>query len=98
MLRFTPRDTTALSITFGTDLPATTRRRLIVLRGTAADNTSLAHVEIKRGKKPFRSATGLATRRFRAPLAPGRNVFKVRARDAANNVSPVIRLRLTRVP
>lgn len=60
----------------------------IFLRGTAADNRRLNRVEIHQtGDRP-RRARGKPSRWFDfAKLGPGRNVFSIRATDAAGNRS-----------
>jgi sugar lactone lactonase YvrE len=69
------------------------------LRGRATDaGGTLARVQVKVNRRPYRNAAGLANWRFFANLQPGRNVIFVRAVDVSGAMSSAVRLTITRIP
>jgi hypothetical protein len=59
----------------------------VALMGTASDNQGLARVEVQQGTNEFVPATGMNNWVATFLLAPGTNVFRVRATDASGNHS-----------
>ena len=67
------------------------------LRGTASDNVGVTRVQVKVGSKAYRNVGGRLTRWSKVVnLKRGVNVVRVRAQDAAGNVSTVRTVRLVR--
>lgn len=65
------------------------------LKGSA--NAATARVELKVGRKPYRSARGVQRWKFTASLSKGRNVITARGLNADGLPSPLVRVRVTRV-
>jgi sugar lactone lactonase YvrE len=71
----------------------------VLLRGRAADaGGTLARVQVKVNRRPYRNAAGLANWRFFANLQSGRNAILVRAVDVSGTMSSAVRLTITRTP
>lgn len=67
------------------------------LRGTASDNVGVARVQVKIGNKAYRNVGGRLSRWSKVVnLKRGVNVVRVRAQDAAGNVSAVRTVRFVR--
>jgi hypothetical protein len=60
----------------------------VTLRGTASDRSGVTNVEYQLNSEPFVPATGTSTWEAMLSLLPGTNVVRVRATDAAGNISP----------
>jgi len=103
VLRFSPITTPGATphprvVVPGPKVYSTTAARAL-LRGRASDaGGTLSRVQVKVGHRPYANATGRATWRFFANLAPGRNVIFVRAVDASGAMSSAVRLTITRTP
>jgi hypothetical protein len=61
-----------------------------ILRGTASDRGGVTNVEYQLNSDPFVSATGTSSWQAQLSLVPGTNIVRVRAADAAGNVSLLI--------
>ena len=81
-------DATAPSVAFTS--PASNAKftnAVVAVTGTASDNVALTRVEYQLGNGPFVVATGSSNWSANITLASGTNTLRVRAIDAAGNVS-----------
>lgn len=60
---------------------------MVVLQGTASDKNGITNVEYQLNSSPFLPATGTGSWQAQLSLLPGPNVVRVRAMDAAGNIS-----------
>ncbi len=95
VLRFPP-DITKPTLTVTSNVPKTTTKAKLTVKGTASDNSSVAKVQFQVNGGTAQNATGTTTWQFKASLKPGKNTIKVFAVDSVGNKSVIKTLKVTR--
>ena len=95
VLRFAP-DTKKPTLTVTSNVPSSTTKAKLTVKGTASDNSSVSKVQFQLNGGTAQNATGTTTWQFKASLKPGKNTIKVFAVDSVGNKSVIKTLKVTR--
>ncbi len=85
VLRF-PVDATVPTLALTGKAPKSVKK-IVTLKGTAADANGIATVQFRIGTGPLRTATGTQNWNFKATLKKGKNTVTIFATDTVGNVS-----------
>lgn len=88
VLRFPP-DVTKPLLAVTTNVPATTTKKKLTIKGTASDTYGISKVQYRIGQGPLKDATGTTSWQFSAKLAVGKNKISIFAVDSVGNKSLV---------
>jgi hypothetical protein len=92
----TSPDTMAPTIRLNGPAKRPTRKKLIRINGTSADNIAVARVEYRQGNGGYRAATGTSPWRISARLKIGANKLFIRSVDSSGNRSAIVRVLIRR--
>jgi sugar lactone lactonase YvrE len=95
VLRF-PADTTKPSITVTSNVPGSTTKAKLTVKGTASDAYGISKVQFQVNGASAQDATGTTTWEFKANLKVGKNTIKVFAVDSVGNRSVIKTLKVSR--
>lgn len=95
-LRFASQDDAAPTIRIKGRRKLTTTHAQLVVSGIAGDDVGVTRVTVQAGRKAAKKAAGTTAWRRRIALAPGRNVVRALAFDAAGKRSAPARVVITR--
>lgn len=95
VLRFPP-DTKKPTLVVTSNVPSSTTKAKLTVKGTANDNSSVSKVQFQVNGGTAKNATGTTTWQFKASLKPGKNTIKVFAVDSVGNKSVIKTLKVTR--
>lgn len=95
VLRFAP-DTQKPTLTVTSNVPSSTTKAKLTVKGTASDNSSVSKVQFQVNGGTAKDATGTTTWQFKASLKPGKNTIKVFAIDSVGNKSVIKTLKVKR--
>lgn len=95
VLRFAP-DTKKPTLVVTSNVPGSTAKAKLTIKGTANDNSSVSKVQFQVNGGTAKDATGTTTWEFKASLKPGKNTIKIFAVDSVGNKSVIKSLKVTR--
>lgn len=95
VLRF-PADTKKPTITVTSNVPGSTSKAKLTVKGTANDANGISKVQFQVNGASAQNATGTTTWEFKANLKAGKNTIKVFAVDSVGNKSVIKTLKVTR--
>lgn len=95
VLRF-PADTTKPTITVTSNVPGSTTKAKLTIKGTASDANGISKVQYQVNGASAKNATGTTTWEFKANLKVGKNTIKVFAFDSVGNKSVIKTLKVSR--
>ena len=95
VVRFAP-DTKKPTLVVTSNVPSSTTKAKLTIKGTASDNSSVSKVQFQVNGGNPKNATGTTSWQFKASLKPGKNNIKVFAVDSVGNKSVIKTLKVTR--
>lgn len=95
LLRFAP-DTTKPVLVVTSNVPKTTTKKTITIKGTANDAFGISKVRYQVNGGNLKTATGTTSWQFKANLKLGNNTIKIFAVDSVGNKSVIKTLKVTR--